>query len=509
MKHHEEKVVWLSDLRTKGSQLNASDVVVCFGHFNVIHPGHIRYFQRARSHGKTLLVAVEGDDLITGAERNHFYPEKERAEAICGLHLVDLVVILDSGTLEDLIDIVQPALLVLGKEFKDNYRSRVAAAVGKITEFGGSVVYDAGEIHYSTTELLYGSQSQIEEERWDQFNGLLNNHGIVLRELVDRVRKAEKPKILVVGDTIVDRYVACDPLGMSNEAPVVVVKELDSKDFIGGAAIVAAHIRALGANCDFISVIGADNEGRIVKRELQDYGVVNHLFEDPSRPTTLKLRYMVENQKLFRVSRLQDSAVGNEIENQIIRRIEDLVPNIDGIVVSDFVYGVVSGKVLECLSKISTQYDIPLFGDLQCSSQIGDFLKFKDFYLLSPTEREARIALRNQDDGVERVANMLIEKTNTKNLILKLAGDGFIAYSHDIHERYSEKEYFPALSANPIDVTGAGDSLLATTAMLMAGGFNLIEASIVGTCIASVAVQTVGNMPITLDKLDSMIVEGN
>jgi rfaE bifunctional protein kinase chain/domain len=509
MKHHEEKVVWLSDLRTKGSQLNASDVVVCFGHFNVIHPGHIRYFQRARSHGKTLLVAVEGDDLITGAERNHFYPEKERAEAICGLHLVDLVVILDSGTLEDLIDVVQPALLVLGKEFKDNYRSRVAAAVGKITEFGGSVVYDAGEIHYSTTELLYGSQSQIEEERWDQFHGLLNNHGIVLRELVDRVRKAEKPKILVVGDTIVDRYVACDPLGMSNEAPVVVVKELDSKDFIGGAAIVAAHIRALGANCDFISVIGADNEGRIVKRELQDYGVVNHLFEDPSRPTTLKLRYMVENQKLFRVSRLQDSAVGNEIENQIIRRIEDLVPNIDGIVVSDFVYGVVSGKVLECLSKISTQYDIPLFGDLQCSSQIGDFLKFKDFYLLSPTEREARIALRNQDDGVERVANMLIEKTNTKNLILKLAGDGFIAYSHDIHERYSEKEYFPALSANPIDVTGAGDSLLATTAMLMAGGFNLIEASIVGTCIASVAVQTVGNMPITLDKLDSMIVEGN
>jgi rfaE bifunctional protein kinase chain/domain len=160
---------------------------------------------------------------------------------------------------------------------------------------------------------------------------LLNNHGIVLRELVDRVRKAQKPKILVVGDTIVDRYVACDPLGMSNEAPVVVVKELDSKDFIGGAAIVAAHIRALGANCDFISVIGADKEGRIVKRELQDYGVVNHLFEDPSRPTTLKLRYMVENQKLFRVSRLQDSAVGNEIENQIIRRIEDLVPNIDGI----------------------------------------------------------------------------------------------------------------------------------------------------------------------------------
>lgn len=509
MKHHEEKVVWLSDLRTKGSQLNASDVVVCFGHFNVIHPGHIRYFQRARSHGKTLMVAVEGDDLITGAERNHFYSEKERAEAICGLHLVDLVVILDSGTLEDLIDLVQPALLVLGKEFKDNYRSRVAAAVGKIAEFGGSVVYDAGEIHYSTTELLYGSQSQIEEERWDQFNGLLNNHGIVLRELVDRVRKAEKPKILVVGDTIVDRYVACDPLGMSNEAPVVVVKELDSKDFIGGAAIVAAHIRALGANCDFISVIGADKEGRIVKRELQDYGVANHLFEDPSRPTTLKLRYMVENQKLFRVSRLQDSAVGNEIENQIIRRIEDLVPNIDGIVVSDFVYGVVSGKVLECLSKISTQYDIPLFGDLQCSSQIGDFLKFKDFYLLSPTEREARIALRNQDDGVERVANMLIEKTNTKNLILKLAGDGFIAYSHDIHERYSEKEYFPALSANPIDVTGAGDSLLATTAMLMASGFNLIEASIVGTCIASVAVQTVGNIPITLDKLDSMIVKGN
>lgn len=509
MKNHDEKIVWLSELQTDGFQVNWSDVVICFGHFNVIHPGHIRYFQRARSHGKTLIVAVEGDNLITGAERNHFYPQKERAEAICGLHLVDIVVILDTGTLENLIEIVQPALLVLGKEFKDDYRSRVAAAVGKITALGGAVVYDAGEIHYSTTELLYGSQSQIEDERWSQFNGLINNHGIDLGELVDRVRKAEKPKILVVGDTIVDRYVACDPLGMSNEAPVVVVKELDSKDFIGGAAIVAAHIRALGANCDFVSVTGVDAEGHIVKRELQSYGVVNHLFEDPSRPTTLKLRYMVENQKLFRVSRLKESVISNEIENQIIDRIEDLALNVDGIVVSDFVYGVISGKVLERLSKISIQYGIPLFGDLQCSSQIGNFLKFKDFFLLSPTEREARIALRNQDDGIERVANMLIEKTNTKNLILKLAGDGFIAYSHDNQKRYSEKEYFPALSANPIDVTGAGDSLLATTSTLMAGGFNLIEASIVGACIASVAVQTVGNMPITLDKLDSIIMKGN
>ena len=89
---------------------------------------------------------------------------------------------------------------------------------------------------------------------------------------------------------------------MSAEAPVVVVKELEQKNFIGGAALVAANVSALGAHCDFVSVVGKDEHAKSLVSELEMNNVEHHLVSDHTRPTTFKKRYMVENQKLFRVS---------------------------------------------------------------------------------------------------------------------------------------------------------------------------------------------------------------
>ena len=115
----------------------------------------------------------------------------------------------------------------------------------------------------------------------------MTDHHIDLDELLTKLENLSKSHVLVLGDTIVDQYVACDPVGMSNEAPVVVVKELETRDYIGGAAIVAAHVAGLGARCSYLSVTGEDNYGEMVKTQLSDMGVEPILFEDSSRPTTL------------------------------------------------------------------------------------------------------------------------------------------------------------------------------------------------------------------------------
>ena len=151
----------------------------------------------------------------------------------------------------------------------------------------------------------------------------------------------------MLGDTIVDQYAACEAIGMSAEAPVVVVRELEHKNFIGGAAVVAAHISALGAQCDFISVVGADSTAELVRQELAVQGIGDGLSTDPSRPTTFKKRYVVENQKLFRVSRLEEHNLDAEVEDQVIAQLQKLAPLAQGIVVSDFVYGVVTPRILE------------------------------------------------------------------------------------------------------------------------------------------------------------------
>ena len=119
-----------------------------------------------------------------------------------------------------------------------------------------------------------------------------------------------------------------------------------------------------------------DENAKLVKQQLDRYQVTHSLIPDSSRPTTFKIRYMVENQKLFRVSRLQEHSLSTEVEAKVIERLRELAPKLDGILVSDFVYGVITENILTVLQELKREYGLKLFGDLQCSSQVGNVSKF-------------------------------------------------------------------------------------------------------------------------------------
>ena len=310
--------------------------------------------------------------------------------------------------------------------------------------------------------------------------------------------------LLVIGDTIVDQYVACDALGMSAEAPIVVVRELDSREYVGGAAIVAMHARALGAQCRFLSVVGQDLSANIVTQELESLNVEHFLIEDKSRPTTFKIRYLVNNQKMFRVSRLKEHSIPRQVEDQIIAKLKGAASQVQGILVSDFVYGVITPLILKAITELSVKHNLLVFGDLQCSSQVGNISKYKNFNLLCPTERESRIALGTQDEGLEWMANALIKKTNTSNLVMKLGREGFIAYE-SVVDGFINRQHFPALNTNPVDVAGAGDSLVAALSVGLCSGANLMKSSAIGAGMASLAVQSIGNIPVSHQQLKNYL----
>ena len=262
------KVTRLSSLVAGNDFGFLKNASLCFGHFNVIHPGHIRYFQSAKQYGDRLVVGLEGDGQLPEVERIEVFPELDRAEALAALDIIDHVVILDTGHLQDLVRLIAPKTLVLGRRFQEASRIKVSEGVALIKELGGEVIYEAGETRYATADLLYRTQNELEVERWKTFQAALRKQNIDLSGVVENLAKNKSPKILVLGDTIVDRYVACHPIGMSNEAPVVVVKEIDTRDYVGGAGIVAAHVAALGGQCTFLSVIGRDRRAEMVLSEL-------------------------------------------------------------------------------------------------------------------------------------------------------------------------------------------------------------------------------------------------
>ena len=484
--------------------LNNLGGTLVFGHFNLIHPGHRRFLKHAKAQGVPLTVAVQGDSALSPSERDRYYPENERVEGVAALDLVDTVVPLGEGNLADLLEKIKPGVLLLGDEHENSPHPIVMSAIEKQRSMNGDVQFHAGEPRQATSELLRFSAQDLEQTRFQQFRSSCGRRGISRSRLGRLLSAMRDTSVLVVGDTIVDRYVACDPLGMSAEAPVIVVKELDSRQYVGGSGIVASNIRALGAQVHYVSVVGDDEPGGFAAESFRSLDVDACLVKDPSRATTYKTRYVVENQKLFRVSRLQDHDLDKAVEDRVIKAIQDVARSVDVIVISDFVYGVVTPRVLDAIGEVQEECGVITLADLQCSSQVGNVGKFRNMNVLCPTEREARIALSSRSEGLEWVAMELLRETRSQNLVLKLGQDGFVSYESG-QDGFIAREHFPALSTTPLDLMGAGDALLATFAASLAAGGSLMESSALGAVVASIAVERMGNQPVDLPSIDKVL----
>lgn len=481
-------------------------IVLCQGHFNVIHPGHLRFLEFAARQGDCLIVALQGVKKIGKIVMDRFFAEMERAHGVASIEYVGFVFIFNDESFEDIIDIVKPAAYVRGEEFAHKAES-FKSEIERVEKYGGKVIFSSGDRHYASTDFLEKDFGSLREERMALLAKAIKKQGITRKKLLAYCSKFEKCRLLVVGDTIVDQYVACDALGMSSEAPVLVVRELEHKEFVGGAAIVSRHVKALGAQCSFLSLIGPDEPGRLVTEELEKEGIDSVLMHDRERPTTFKIRYMVGTQKVLRVSRLNDAHLSPALETRALKHIRELAKNADGIIVSDFGYGVITPGVLDQISSISKDTGIKLFGDVQSSSQIGNAAKFKDYFLIKPTEKEARIALDDKYSGLELLGNNLLKRTNAKNLVMTLGGDGFISFKRTDNQYFIKTQHFPALNPSPVDVVGAGDSLLTALAVSICAGANLMEASVIGSLVASIAVGKVGNIPVDVGTIREALKE--
>jgi rfaE bifunctional protein kinase chain/domain len=270
---------------------------------------------------------------------------------------------------------------------------------------------------------------------------------------------------------------------------------------VGGAAIVAAHAARLGGRVTYVSVVGDDEAGRHVAAELARLGVRARLVVDDSRPTTVKQRYRTQGKTLLRVSRLSQRSIDPAQQDEVVAAVEAALGRADLVIFSDFNYGVLPQGVVDRIGTAGRARTVTMAADSQSSSQLGDVSRYRDMTLLTPTEREARVALKNSDDGIVVLAQALAQRAGARNVILKMGADG--ALLHGWNEAYGDydTDQVPALNSAPRDVAGAGDCLLVVASMALARGASLWEASLLGSLAAAVQVGRVGNTPIQAGEL--------
>lgn len=484
-----------ADISAKVRRLAPPGAAVVFvhGNFNILHPGHVRLLQFARECGDFLVVGVHTNRLAAGAA---LIDEAHRLESVRANNWVGHAFLLDVPV-EDFIAVLRPEVVVKGKEHENRQNPEVEA----LAAYGGTLQFGSGDTVFSASTLLRQELSQQPESlALDIPRDFPARHGFTLESLEGILREASKVRICVIGDVIIDEYVTCDPLGMSQEDPTIVVTPVGTDRFLGGAAIVAAHCAGLGARVSYFSVTGEDALHEFVGSKLVEYKVAGHLIVDDTRPTTLKQRFRAAGKTLLRVNHLRQHGIRRDLQEQMLEQLLPLLDDLDVLVFSDFNYGCLPQTLVDRVTAEARKRGVTIMADSQCSSQIGDVSRFKNADILTPTEMEARVSTRNHEDGLVVLAEKLREQAGARNVLLKLGAEGVMIHAANAGGDWLTDQ-LPAFNRSAKDTAGAGDSLLAAAAITIAQGVGIWQAAFLGSVAASCQVSRIGNTPLTTSEL--------
>jgi rfaE bifunctional protein kinase chain/domain len=460
------------------------------GKFNIVHPGHLRLFKFAAENADFLVVGVAPDN---GARDT--LPAELRLEAVRAVNLVDYAFLLDAPA-EEMVAALRPEVVVKGKEFQDKLNLEQKA----VDAYGGRLLFSAGEVAFSSLNLIRNEFTNIEFSTIHKPRDYPARHGFQISDLRWTLDQIVGVRALVIGDLIVDKYVTCDPLGMSQEDPTIVVTPIEATSFLGAAGIVAAHARGLQADVHFLTVCGDDDTAEFARSALADYGVESDLMIDRTRPTTIKTRYRARGKTLLRVNELRQHAIDSDLVRKMAARADELIANIDLLILSDFNYGCLPQPLVDILIEKARDRGVLIAADSQASSQHADISRFRNVDLVTPTEREARLALQDFSSGLVGVAERLKERSAARNVAITLGGEGLLFYAPFTDNEYA-MDRLPAFNTAPKDVAGAGDSFLCAASLALCAQHDPWKAVYLGALTAACQVGRVGNRPLTREEL--------
>ena len=292
--------------------------ILITGHFNLLHTGHIRLFQYAKSLGGSLIVAIESDKI---AGKNVNENEMERLNIIKKIKIIDKAFIYDES-LEKMIINIKPDIIVKGEEFekKINKEEKI------LNKIGGKLIFSSGFAFYDTKFKL---QKELEKKFiYKKQTNFLKKRKLLKFSFLDHLESLKKLKVCLIGDLIIDEYINCIPLGMSREDFSIVISPKKKESYLGGAAIVAKHIAGIGANVDFYSIVGNDLEGKKALKELKNIKNINpYLLNEKFRNTTIKQRFIVDDKINSRITYLEERSVDATFEKKFFNLISSKIKN--------------------------------------------------------------------------------------------------------------------------------------------------------------------------------------
>jgi len=305
-------------------------------------------------------------------------------------------------------------------------------------------------------------------------------------ELLNTLENFKEKNILIIGDIMLDKYIFGKVDRISPEAPVQVVEVKKENYLPGGAANVANNIAALNANAFMVGIVGNDNEANILLEELNKRNInTSGIVKDAQKPTTQKVRILGQKQQLLRIDYEKKDYINKEAENNILNFIKTQINNTDAIIISDYAKGVITQDLIKEIKDIAKEKIII----------VDPKPKHKDFYkgttLITPNLKEAKEMTEKEEDLIKELDSPILITKGEKGMSL--------------YEKDGNITNIPTKAKEVYDVSGAGDTVVATLALALSSNATLKQAAILANHAAGITVGKVGTSTVTIEEIKKNI----
>lgn len=500
IKNYKDKIISRNTLLKKIGNFPrkiGNKVAMCHGVFDLVHPGHIRHLQYAKTKSDLLVISVTADLHVHKASMRPYVPQKLRAENLAALEFVDYVIIdKEPNPIKNLI-FLKPDYFVKGREYVGGkVNPKTLDEMNTLKDYGGTFIHTPGDFIMSSSRIIESENPDLSIEK---LLSLMEGENLTFEDIEKTIKNVKNIPVLVIGDSIIDTYINTELLGSNAKTPTFSTRYINQNEFIGGAAIIAEHLRAAGADVTFCSILGNDPLGKKIKKNLLNSGINDETISLSYRPTTEKKYFISDNYRLLKVDTIDNSPINDEVINIIEKKIKKFKKGI--IIFSDFRHGIFHKNSIPIFTK-SINKKVFKIADSQVASRWGNILDYQNFDLITPNEKEVRFALADQDTTIRPLSSELYNKAQCKFLIVKMGSKGSITFRRRIKNN-DIRSFFviDALEKNAIDPVGCGDALLAYTSLSLYASKNIVIASILGSISAAIESKIDGNLPVKLDDV--------
>ena len=492
-----KKIIQIKDLKNikKQSIIKKKKIILCHGVFDLIHIGHIKHFISAKQFGDILIVSLTPDIFVNKGPGRPIFSEKLRIEFLQNISVIDHIVLNNSPTSVNLINLLKPDIYCKGPDYKihkDDITGEIKNETKALNKYGGKVKY--------TDDITSSSSSLINEHyRNLTFNQkqtikIIKNKKINLNKLLNLSKKL---KVLVLGETIIDQYFFCETLGKSGKDPVLQMREEKNEIYIGGAAAIAGNVAKFCGKVTLMSMVGEDRKFQnLIKKKLPKNVDLKLIFKKKS-PTIIKKKYIdsITNNKVFGSYIINDSPLDLENEKKLKNFLTNKLKNFDLVIISDYGHGFISDKNASLLSKKSKY--IALNAQINAANRgYHTMNKYKNIDCVIINETELRHELRDKNSKVNYLMNNLSKKLNISNLVVTQGSEGATLYNKKSKKFY----YMEAFASKVVDKIGSGDTMLSLISIFLKLGLDKTYALLIGSLGASQSVSSMGNKNL-IDKI--------